>query len=322
MSSTTPIWTHPAYPAIVVHLEEQSGLEFGRREWPRAERSIDCAMSRAGLDDPGRYLSRLQADPVEVDRLLDELRRSATGFLFGSPTVEFLRQWVLPEIRHRRGAEHHLRAWSAACASGEEAWSLAIVLEDVNWGHRAWLLATDATRTALDLARAAAYEVAALAEMDPHLRDRCFRHADGRLVLADRLRPRVNFEVLNLALDPFPSLGIGPWGMDLIVCRNILACLNPRALRLAAARLHATLAEGGWLLTGEGDPVLSALAPLEPVETSAGPAYRRATRKGPAAGAFVGEQALEGAREALARGEYALAAELTGRLREMPRRAR
>jgi chemotaxis protein methyltransferase CheR len=99
----------------------------------------------------------------------------------------------------------------------------------------------------------------------------------------ENVRERVTIEVLNLALDHYPSLATGTWGMDLILCRNVFIYFDREATRRAGQRLLDALAEGGWLITGASDPPLAVRPPYEVVTNAAGAFYRRGEGQGPAA---------------------------------------
>ena len=95
--------------------------------------------------------------------------------------------------------------------------------------------------------------------------------------MADKIRRRVVFEYLNLALDFYPSFAAGVWGMNLIMCRNVLIYFDRETIRGVARRLYDSLAPGGWLFTAASDPPLAQDAPFETVGTDAGVFYRRST---------------------------------------------
>jgi chemotaxis protein methyltransferase CheR len=336
-------WTHPAYESVAELLRERTGLRFAPERSDAAEAGMRRAMARAGVADPDEYRQRLQAGGLALDDLVGEVTVGETYFFREPHQFAFLRGTVLPDVRRRRGPRHAFRAWSAGCASGEEAYSLAIVLEEEGFGERGHVLATDVSRTALARARRAVYGAWSLrgegaAAALPYLRPE-----GGRRVLAQTIRRRVTVEYLNLALDVYPSFATGTWGMDLILCRNVLLYFDPAAVRATARRLFASLAPGGWLLTGSADPPLGGHAPYETVVWDAGVSYRR-----PEAAAFAdpgpapavpppappapeerrparaaaprpepvpeAPDRLAAAREALARGEYARAAALTADL--------
>jgi chemotaxis protein methyltransferase CheR len=181
----------------------------------------------------------------------------------------------LPEIRHRQGDDHDIRVWSAACASGEEAYSLAVLLEEGGQAGHAHVLATDISRAALAKAARAEYTTWSLRgdgakAVRPYLR----RGGDG-WVIDEKIRRYVRFEHLNLALDVYPSFATGTWGMDLILCRNALIYFDRETIGKVAQRLFASLAPGGWLITASSDPPLGTEAPFEAVVTDLGVFYRR-----------------------------------------------
>jgi chemotaxis protein methyltransferase CheR len=94
--------------------------------------------------------------------------------------------------------------------------------------------------------------------------------------LDEKIRQRVIFTYLNLALGAYPSFATDIWGMDLILCRNVLIYFDANTVRRTAQRLHATLADGGWLITASSDPPLAEYAPFEVVADANGLFYRRA----------------------------------------------
>jgi chemotaxis protein methyltransferase CheR len=94
-------------------------------------------------------------------------------------------------------------------------------------------------------------------------------------VVTEAVRRRVSFVHLNLALDVYPSFATGAWGMDLILCRNVLIYFDPETVRAVAGRMFATLAPGGWLFTASSDPPLGPFAPFQTVVTDQGVFYRR-----------------------------------------------
>src|SRR5262249_46874019 len=146
-------WSHPGYEALAALLGSRTGLAFipGRR--PQAELGMRKAMGRAGVDDPGRYRDRVAAEPALFDDLVVELTVGETYFYREPSQFEFIRREVLPGLRAVRDEADPARVWSAGCASGEEAYSLAMLFEDEGLGGRVRLLATDVSRPALARAR-------------------------------------------------------------------------------------------------------------------------------------------------------------------------
>ena len=270
-------WTHIALEAVADLLVRRTGLVFGPTRRDGAEAGMRRAMARAGVREPERYRDLLDADADALDDLVVELTVGETYFFREPAQFHFLRREVLPDLRPRHGPAAPVRAWSAACASGEEAYSLAILLKEEGAGPHSQVLATDISRAALAKARRAVYGAWSLrgegaASAAPYLKP-----DGGRFALDERIRRRVRFEYLNLALDVYPSLVTDVWGMHIIFCRNVLIYFNPETIAAVARRLYETLAPGGWLLTAASDPPLAGHARFETVATDAGVLYRRAT---------------------------------------------
>jgi chemotaxis protein methyltransferase CheR len=267
-------WSDPAFEEVVTLLGIRSGLAFPENRHDSAEQGIRRAMRRAGVGSLHGYRELVETDAGALDDLLVELTVGETYFFREPQHFEFIRREVLPAHRRRCGEDHLLRAWSAGCASGEEAYSLAIVIEK-ELAERAHVLATDVSRAALAKARRAAYGSWSLrgdaaAAASPYL-----TRQGKQFLVADKIRRRVTFNYLNLALDVYPSFATGTWALDLILCRNVLIYFNRETVRKVARRLFDALAPGGWLITASSDPPLNGEAPYETVVTEWGVFYRR-----------------------------------------------
>jgi chemotaxis protein methyltransferase CheR len=265
----------PDADAVLRLLGERTGLHFSPARRVSADAGLRRAMTRAGAASCADYLRQLHTDAAAFDALVAELVVGETYFFREPAHFDLVRREVLPDVRRRRGAEHVFRAWSAGCASGEEAYSLAIVLEEEQPGRPASLLATDVSRTALARARRGVYGAWSLrgegaARAAPYLD--C---SGGQYIVAERVRNQVAFGYVNLALDTYPSFASGAWRMDLILCRNVLIYFDRDTVRRVAGRLFETLAPGGWLMTASSDPPLADEAPYATVLTPAGVIYRR-----------------------------------------------
>jgi len=166
------------------------------------------------------------------------------------------------------------RIWSAGCATGEEAYTAAIVLHEGGLAGRSHVLGTDLCRAALLTAREARYRSWSFRGVDAEVVRRHFRNDGEDHVLNDQIRRHVAFELHNLLADPSPPAALGGCA-DVILCRNVLIYMAPDAVVEVAARLFASLSPGGWLITGPSDPLLSSAAPFETIATEQGVFYRR-----------------------------------------------
>ena len=274
MTEGPRLWRHPDYMAILELVAERAGL-LPPSCPPAAMEGIHRAMVRAGLSDLEAYRARLAEDPALLDDLLVELTIGETYFFRNPEHFDFLRQVALPELSRRRGPGHVMRLWSAGCASGEEPYSLAVLLREEGYEGRMQVYGTDVSRAALARARVASYGEWSLRGPQAS-RMRPFLHPEGkRYLLERRVREHVRFCYLNLAEPSWPSAASGIREMDVILCRNVLIYFNRPTIQAVAHRLHATLAEGGFLITGPSDPALNELAPFDTLVTDWGIVYRR-----------------------------------------------
>jgi chemotaxis protein methyltransferase CheR len=274
MSQPPGTWSHPGYGLVYEQVQRRAGL-LAPSCVPAAEEGIDRALRRAGCDGLTAYAERLAADPSAFDDLLTELTIGETYFFRTHEHFDFVRQHALPELMRLRGPGHVVRAWSAGCSSGEEPYSLAVLLRQQGYGERMEVLATDISRAALARAEEARYSTWSL-RTEPAQQMRPFlRLEDKRYVLAPEVRQRVRFSYLNLALDVWPSAESGIHRLDIIFCRNVLIYFTRPTIEAVARRLYESLAEGGFLITGPSDPSFSGLAPFEPVLQPWGVAWRR-----------------------------------------------
>jgi chemotaxis protein methyltransferase CheR len=189
-----------------------------------------------GIDEAD-YVERLDGNPAELGRLVELLRVGETRFFRHRAQLDVLTARVLPTLRAP------VNAWSAGCATGEEAWTLAILLAERGLSFS--LTASDLSATALAKARRGGYPAARVeAEVPAPLVERYFRRVGDERVLNDRLRPHVRFVEHNL-LSP-----LQPEELDLVFCRNVLIYFDERKRAQVVQKLLRALAPGGWLLVG------------------------------------------------------------------------
>jgi chemotaxis protein methyltransferase CheR len=254
---------------------ERTGLVFHPSRIEMVEARIVAAMERAGIDDPTAFAETLSADSLALDDLVAGLTIGETYFFREPAVFDFLRSELLPQIIRQRSRDHVLRVWSAGCASGEEAYSLAILLREAGWGEGSMVLGTDISRESLVKARRATYGSWSFRGTGESFVPRYFTAAGREFTLSETIRGGARFDYHNLALDTYPSLVSGIFGMDLILCRNVLIYFDPTAIRRVALRMYEALAEGGVLVTASADPPLNNLAPFTVVRSEAGIVYTR-----------------------------------------------
>jgi chemotaxis protein methyltransferase CheR len=232
------------------------------------------AMARAAIEDPLRFIRHLEDEEEAAAALIDTLTVGETYFFRDRRHVEVVSRTLLPRLgEERRGAP--LRLCSAGCATGEEAYTLAMLAEEAGLRGTS-VLGVDLSPGAVARARLGRYGRWSLRGVEEARQRRFFRHDGDAFVVVDRIRQGVRFEVLNLRSETWPPMPAASF--DVVVCRNVLVYLVPDAVSRVARHLAGSLAPGGWLLVAPTDPRLQCGDDLDPVRTPAGVAYRRPLR--------------------------------------------
>jgi len=249
-------------------VRDASGMELP--EFRRAElgRAIVRTLERTGLAGPAALYQHLRAPDARVDleAFVAELTIGETYFFRHHAQFAALEEKILPEIIERRSGERRLRLWSAACASGEEPYSLAMLLDRMLPARDRWnvsILATDINRRSLEKAHRGVYGQWSFRNKGLETDVRYFARAKDRFRISQHIRDMVTFTYLNLVEDAYPSLATDTQAMDLILCRNVLIYFGPDAANLVVDRLVASLSDGGWFVPGPADAPTPAFRKLE-----------------------------------------------------------
>jgi chemotaxis protein methyltransferase CheR len=232
-----------------------TGLHFPPARRADLIRGLNTAARETDFRESAQYAEWLLSagsTPGPFRALARHLTVGETYFFREGRTLDALSGTVLPElIERRRGVDQHLRLWSAACSTGEEAYSLAMLLDRLLPEQRGWritILATDINERALAKAAAGIYGEWSFRAFPAEMRERYFaRTAAGRFAIHAEIRRRVTFAPLNLAADEFPSWRVDSRAMDLILCRNVLMYFAAEQARKLVGKVHESLAEDGWL---------------------------------------------------------------------------
>jgi two-component system CheB/CheR fusion protein len=232
-------------------LHREHGLDFTCYKPSTVHRRIERRIVLGHSEDLARYLERLQSDPAELNALYHDLLIGVTRFFRDSAAFELLEQRVIPELLERLDAGQELRAWAPGCATGEEAYSLAILIHEwMTANHRAVdvkIFATDVHRASLDAANAGVFSAESLAGMSPERRQRYFTPQGDGYRVSQELRKLIVFAQHNVTKDaPFTRL-------DLVSCRNLLIYLQSSIQQKILSLFHFGLKPGGVLLLGPSE---------------------------------------------------------------------
>lgn len=256
------------------------GLRLSASDWSKAARLLRARMPRHS-PSLAAYCASLSPTELhqEVERVAAQLTPGETFFFRDHGQFELLRFELLPELIAARRGRKTLRLWSAGCASGEEAYSLAMVTDMVLPERRDWqisIIGTDINEEALAKARRGRYGRWSFRLAPASLQGRYFHREGEQWTVNPDIRAMVTFRSGNLVSDPLPDPVLRD--LDLILCRNVLIYLEPEAVRRVAAKLAACLAHGAYLLTGHTELMGIPLAGLDSRLFPEGVAYQRRQR--------------------------------------------
>jgi two-component system CheB/CheR fusion protein len=247
------------FSAITSILKQTAGHDFSRYKRTTLQRRIDRRMQLLHLGSLGEYCARLQQDRGEVEQLFQDLLISVTEFFRDPAAFEALAALALPSLLRGRDAHRPLRVWVPGCASGEEAYSIAILLQEQLAQLAApppmQLFATDIDEAALAIARQGRYDMSIADHVTPEQLARYVVQDGQGYQIIKAIRERCLFSAHNLISDP-------PFGrMDLIACRNLLIYFAADLQRQLIPLFHYALAPGGYLFLGSAESAISGAAP-------------------------------------------------------------
>jgi len=238
-------------------LSRAAGLVFEESRRESLAYSVAERLRATGRTSVPAYLDLVQQPgSAERQELLDEVTIQETHFFRNPPQVRALRAHVVPElVRAAAAGQRRLRIWSAGCSTGEEPYTVAMLLRELLPSTAGWdvqVVATDVSARALEAARAGVYGARSVQLATPQERARFFtERADGRFEVRPEIRELVTFSHHNLVTDPLP-FGADD-RLDLVLCRNVTIYFSRETTRTLVSRLHAGLRDGGYLFLGHSE---------------------------------------------------------------------
>ncbi len=256
------------------------GIFFREHARYLLERRLSSRLQAHGLRQWHAYYRFLRYDPArgaELDAATDLLTTNETYFYREPAQLQAFAEEILPQLADRNARERRLRILSAGCSSGEEAYTIAVLLRDSGLfdGWDIEVAGCDISRRVLGVARAGAYGDHAFRSPEGEAMRRWFHLRGGRWVVDDAVRGMVRFFEANL-IDERALASLGQ--LDAVFCRNVMFYLDVPARRRVLRRFHEKLREGGWLLLGHADSLLDVTADFELAHLRRDLAYRKPAR--------------------------------------------
>jgi two-component system CheB/CheR fusion protein len=254
----------PGLEPLLEYLRSDRGFDFTGYKRTSLKRRIENRMRMVGIERFNEYTEYLEVHPEEFNQLFNMILINVTGFFRDQAAWDFLGREIIPKIIEQRRPESALRIWSAGCASGEEAYSLAMLFAEAMgiapFREHVKIYATDVDSDALNQARQAAYTEKQLADVPTPLKEKYFEYTGDRYLFHKELRRSVIFGRHDLLQDaPISRL-------DLLVCRNTLMYFNAEAQSRILERFHFALNENGYLFLGKAEMLLSHGDSFSPVD--------------------------------------------------------
>ncbi|MGO8705888.1 MAG: CheR family methyltransferase [Candidatus Brocadiia bacterium] len=248
---------------LLEYLRDNRGFDFTGYKRPSLDRRIRKRMADARIKTLRQYRDYLDAHPEEFALLFNTILINVTAFFRDPPAWDFLCAEIIPKILASAKPAQGIRAWSPGCASGEEPYTLAMVLAEAlgeaEFHHRVKIYATDMDQEALRAARRATFAAKAVAAVPPKLLEKYFEQAGDSYALRSDMRNSVIFGRHDVCHDaPISHL-------DLILCRNTLMYFNTEAQARALAQFHFGLKDAGYLFLGRAEAVLAQIELFTPV---------------------------------------------------------
>ncbi|MGW4487382.1 CheR family methyltransferase [Amycolatopsis sp. NPDC004368] len=252
------------FESVLAYLKESRGFDFTGYKRSSLMRRVRRRMTQIGIESYGDYIDQLQVNAEEFVALFNTILINVTGFFRDPEAWEYLREHVVPAILAERSPEEPIRVWSAGCAAGQEAYSLAMVFADAigveAFRQRVKIYATDVDDEALSQARHAAYTPAEVEGLNERQLEEYFELQNSRYCFRKDLRRSVIFGRNDLVQDAPISR------IDLLVCRNTLMYFNAETQTKILERFHFALAPRGLLFLGKAEMLLSHARIFEPLD--------------------------------------------------------
>lgn len=236
------------FSQFIVRMKQKTDIDLSQYKEAQMKRRLTTLRMKHGFQSFDEYWQAIEQSKSLLNEFLDRMTINVSEFYRNPSRWEVLQNQFLPA---QLEASTRLKIWSAACSTGEEPYTLAMILSELGALHRASLLATDLDAVVLEKAQEGAYIERSLRDVPPICRQKYFTQADGAYHIADQLKRFIQFKQQNLLHDSFDS------GFDLIVCRNVMIYFTEEAKHQLYHKFANALKPGGILFVGSTEQIFS-----------------------------------------------------------------
>jgi len=238
----------PDFAAFIQSFKKLTGIDLALYKEAQMKRRLTTLRQRRGHDSFGTYFQAVAKDKELLAELLDRMTINVSEFWRNPNRWEVLEQRFLPELLER---SRRLKCWSAACSTGEEPYSLAMILASKGLLATSSIAATDIDDNALARAKTGLYHERSLKDVPKPYIDAYFRRSGETYAVSDELKRAVTFAKGNLLTDSFDT------GYDLIICRNVMIYFTEEAKTMLYRKFADALRPGGILFVGSTEQIFT-----------------------------------------------------------------
>ncbi|GEN53916.1 CheR family methyltransferase [Halobacillus faecis] len=236
------------YIQFIEKVHRKTGIDLSQYKEAQMKRRLTSLREKRGHHDFKSYYDALEGDSWLLEELLDRMTINVSEFYRNRKRFEVLEHKVLPYLLQKK---KKLRIWSAACSTGEEPYTLAMILQPYIPLHQVEILATDLDVNALRKAEGALYHERSLKEVSPDILSKYFRKEGSSYRVIDDIRKSVTFKKHNLLSDRYEK------DFDLIVCRNVMIYFTEDAKKTIYQNFNHSLVDGGIFFVGSTEQIFS-----------------------------------------------------------------
>lgn len=235
-----------AYEKFTDNVYEKFGLNLKLYKEAQMKRRLTSLRNKNGFNNFTSYYAAIEQDVALRDEFIDRITINVSEFYRNPQRWDVLRDKIIPKLI---AGKNNIRIWSAACSTGEEPYSLAILLKE-HYSHiNVSIIASDIDDNALNRAREGCYESAALQHIPKSKKSKYFTYKDNKYYVDPSLKKLITFQKHNLLENPYPR------NIDLIVCRNVLIYFTDEAKREIYSKFSQSLVSNGVLFVGSTEQI-------------------------------------------------------------------
>lgn len=251
----------PDFLLFIRKVKESTGIDLSQYKEAQMKRRLTTLRVKRGFDSFKDYYEAIAKDKALFAEFLDRMTINVSEFWRNPNRWEVLEKQFIPELKAKSGPR--LKCWSAACSTGEEPYTLAMILAEQRMIPGAQITASDIDEGALAKAREGIYLDRSLREVPQHYLKKYFQaQGEHTFAISPSLKPYIRFEKKNLLTDRFDS------GFDLIICRNVVIYFTDEAKHELYSKFSRALRPGGILFVGSTEQIFSpSQYDFEPADT-------------------------------------------------------